>query len=235
MTLPKSGPAFGLSNSSGLPTHPKVPGPEPSQRGSRGWYFRGYVPHFDAPGRIQHLTFHLADSLPDRALKRMQQEWNAKPEPLRNLEKRKRIHALLDAGHGSCMLKHPLASQCVEESLFYGDGYRYVLLAWVIMPNHVHVLIEQMGRVPLGQIVATWKRHTTKVLKQRGFVGSPKGKEGRRPFWQRDYWDRYIRNEHHLHCVRTYIEANPVMAGLTRLPSEWRWSSAWHSAKASKM
>lgn len=234
MTRFKPGPDSWPPKSSELLSHSPDPSVGLADRASRGWYFRGYVPHFDAPGRVQHLTFHLADSLPDRALNRMQKEWASKPEPLRKLEKRKHIHRLLDAGFGSCVLRHPLAAECVEESLVYGDGDRYFLLAWVIMPNHVHVLIEQKQRVPLGQIVASWKRHTTKVLKQRGFVGSPQGKEGRRPFWQRDYWDRYIRNEHHLRNAKTYIEANPVMAGLARCPSEWRWSSAWFGANSSK-
>lgn len=117
---------------------------EPSTtRRSKGWYSRGYLPHVDAPGLIQHITFHLADSLPCAAIDRMRQEVESLASERQSVERRKRIHALLDSGLGSCVLQDADCASIVEGSLLFGDGGRYRLLAWIVMPNHVHVLIEQ--------------------------------------------------------------------------------------------
>lgn len=132
------------------------------KRNDSQWYSRGYVPHFDAPGTVQHITFHLADSLPGEAVDRMQHQLENLNESEQIIAQRKRINELLDMGYGSCLLQIPECAKIMEESLFFGDKTRYVLLAWVIMPNHAHVLIEQLPQWPLGKIIQTWKRHTSK-------------------------------------------------------------------------
>src|SRR5699024_3665113 len=111
-----------------------------------------------------------------------------------------------------------------EEALLFGDGERYRLLAWVIMPNHVHVLIEQKEGWPLAKIVQSWKRHTSREIHR---LGSPScTRHVPSPLWQRDYWDRYIRTEQHLLATIRYIESNPVVAGLADAAEDWRWGSA---------
>jgi REP element-mobilizing transposase RayT len=45
-------------------------------------------------------------------------------------------------------------------------------------------------------------------------------------FWQGDYWDRFIRNEDHFDAAVSYIDCNPVKAGLARSPADWAWGSA---------
>src|SRR5262245_1225179 len=99
----------------------------------------------------------------------------------------------------------------MEEALLLFDGVRYRLHAWTIMPNHVHVLLTPLTGWPLGGLVGSWKR----------FVGREAnvllGRSG--AFWQRDYWDRFTRNEAHLGASKTYIDFNPVKAGLVTDPA----------------
>ena len=105
----------------------------------------------------------------------------------------------------------------VQENLLHFDAQRYRLLAWVVMPNHVHALIETL-QTPLAEILHGWKSFTSKAanrLLQR---------EGE--FWQTEYFDRFIRDEDHFGKVVRYIENNPVKAGLVKLPEEWRFGSA---------
>lgn len=74
---------------------------------AEGWWSRGYLPHFDAANRIQHVTFHLADSLPKTALDRMAEEVTALPPNQCAVEQHHRVQAWLDAGHGCCLLREP--------------------------------------------------------------------------------------------------------------------------------
>lgn len=103
------------------------------------WHSRGYLPHRDRLGLLQSITFRLADSLPQKKLAQLREELRVLPEERRSVEERKRIEAWLDAGSGCCALRHPAVARYVEDSLLHFDGERYALLAWCIMPNHVHV------------------------------------------------------------------------------------------------
>jgi len=193
-------------------------------RRSQGWYSRGYLPHFDAAGLVQHLTFHLADSLPWTAIERMQAQIASLPVEHQSVERRKRIQDLLDSGLGTCILRHDDCARVVEDSLVFGDGTRYRLLCWSIMPNHVHVLIQQMAEWPLAKVVQSWKRHTSRELHRIGGMCHLGGLPN--PLWQRDYWDRFIRDERHFNVAKSYVEDNPVKAGLVTAPELWGWGSA---------
>ena len=70
----------------------------PSIHEPKGWYSRGYIPHFDHPGLIQGITFRLADSLPAHVLASLAQDMKSADNPA----KRARIEAYLNAGHGAC-------------------------------------------------------------------------------------------------------------------------------------
>ena len=87
-----------------------------------------------------------------------------------------------------------------------------------IMPNHVHVLLSVLQGKSLGSIVGSWKRFTAR----EGNILL--GRTG--DFWQGDYWDRFIRNEEHFATTRSYIDHNPVKAGLVAEPDLWPWGSA---------
>ncbi len=227
-----------------------VPSGDP--RGESYWHSRGYLPHFESQVVIQHVTFHLADSLPKSALVRLEAELKRLPPEKQEIERRKRIEAWRDAGYGSCVLREPGIAQMVQNTLLFFDGQRYRLLAWVVMPNHVHVLFQPLPGWTVAKIVASWKKFTArKICDYRqanpGIANLPIGSSGTQiaiqengeprdepgsepnPVWQREYWDRYIRDEKHLRQVILYIHQNPVKAGLVATAEGWRWSSAYYS------
>ncbi len=119
----------------------------------KGWYSRGYIPHLDEPNRIQFITFRLHDSVPAEVVIRWRNELRvadgvAADDP-RMVELRRRIEAYEDAGKGMCYLRDERIAKVVQDALLHFDGERYRLLAWCIMPNHVHVLIENAARSPV--------------------------------------------------------------------------------------
>ncbi|SFM24134.1 type I restriction enzyme, R subunit/putative DNA methylase [Ectothiorhodospira mobilis] len=190
--------------------------------GSKGWYTRGYLPHLDARSVPQSITFRLADSLPQEKCREWARELEAMPAGRRDRVWRRTIDDWLDAGMGCCALRHPRVADVVQETLLRFDGSRYRLLAWCVMPNHVHVLIEPADALP--KIVQSWKSYTGRwALARNAELGL--GVPGAR-LWMREYWDRYIRDQRHLDAVVEYIHRNPVKAGLCGRPEEWLWSSA---------
>jgi REP element-mobilizing transposase RayT len=188
------------------------------------WHSRGYLPHFESSEATQHVTFHLADSLPQTVLLRLEAEMKALPAEKRDVERRKRVDAWIDAGHGSCVLRKPGIADMVQGSLLAFDSERYRLLAWVVMPNHVHVLFQAIDGWTVAKIVASWKKFTArKICDERGDSGEGAGA----PVWHREYWDRFIRDRRHFEEVIEYIHLNPVKAGLVVTAGEWQWSSAY--------
>jgi REP element-mobilizing transposase RayT len=174
----------------------------------KGWHSRGYLPHLDSTETIQFVTFRLADSLPAAVV-----------QLLRHREAEvHRIERDLDNGLGACWLRRPEIASLVQDALFHFDGQRYRLLAWCLMPNHVHVVIEMERGVSLSDVVRSWKSFTSRQanahLQRTG------------PFWHADYFDRYMRSEEHLTQTIDYVEQNPVKAGLAENPTDWKWSSA---------
>ena len=183
------------------------------KQGFRGWYTRGYLPHRDEPGLTQFVTFRLAGSFPRALRSEWEHLWAIEDKRIRRIE----IEKYLDLGRGPHHLDNPTIAGAVETALTFFHNKRYNLLAWVVMPNHVHVLVT-VWHVPLAKIVESWKKYTAR------YGNSILGERGR--FWERDYWDTYIRSEQHERKTRKYIENNPVNARLTRAPEEWLWSSA---------
>lgn len=198
------------------------------------WHSRGYLSHYEDFSKIQHVTFHLADSLPGPYLKQLQCELEHMPEKTRDTEHRKRIEALIDQGHGSCILQNPDIARMVEETLLFFDNVRYQLLAWTIMPNHIHALFQPINAWTVAKIVASWKKYTARKIcdyKKNADqeIGVPRNYPGRitvESVWYREYWDRFIRNEEPLQTTLKYIHENPVKAGLVKTAQEWPWGSA---------
>jgi REP element-mobilizing transposase RayT len=191
------------------------PDPAEEARGFHGWRSRGYLPHFDSPGLVQMITYRLADALP--ASRR--HEWSALLEFEDEAEKRRQIEIYLDRGFGECHLRDERIAGIIQKNLLHFDGIHYRLLAWVVMPNHVHVLIE-IWQAPLSKILNCWKSFTAKEANRL------LGRTGE--FWQPEYFDRYIRDEEHLKKAMRYIENNPVKARLVRCAEDWPWSSSHH-------
>jgi REP element-mobilizing transposase RayT len=195
-------------------------------RGFRGWHERGYLPHCDQPGLVQFITFRLWDSMPASR----KGEWehllavSARSDAPRSeaqiialREQRRHVEEYLDRGLGECFLRDPRIGALVEQAILFHRGRRFELLAWVVMPNHVHTLV-QVGQTPLTRIVQNWKSIVA--------VGANKllGRMGR--FWQPDYWDRRMRDAEQTSKAVRYIENNPVKAKLCRAPEAWSFSSA---------
>ena len=146
----------------------------------QGWYSRGYLPHFDTSYVIQHITYRLADSLPQSALEQIKAELKEKvrDSDARETQLRRRIEVYLDAGYGSCVLREPDVAACVVDTWLRFDGERYRLLEWVVMPNHCHVMIEPLEGFSLGKIVLSWKNYTARwINKNRSRTGVRRSQE----------------------------------------------------------
>ena len=178
------------------------------------WYSRGYLPHFDHIDATQMITFRLADSLPHDKLDQLERIMGKE----KDAERPKQIEVYLDAGYGTWSLRESRVGSMVEDSLLHFDGQRYRLIEWVVMPNHVHLLVEVFSEWLLPEVLRSWKSFTSheanRIL----------GRSGQ--FWQEDYFDRFIRDMKHFENAKQYIRENPVTAGLVRLPENWPHSSA---------
>jgi REP element-mobilizing transposase RayT len=178
-----------------------------------GWYGRKRLPHLDAESFEQFITFRLADSLPRPVLDSFREKSTS------DFAFRRRVERYLDAGHGQCVLKHHEIASVVRESIFFYAGSRYGLIAWVIMPNHVHMLLAVMAGEHLPNIMHSIKSFTAnrinKLLDRSGQL------------WQHESFDRYIRDSRHHAATVKYIENNPVKARLCLKASEWEFSSAY--------
>ncbi len=193
-----------------------------TERLHRGWYSSRRLPHLDSPDALQFISFRLADSLPQQLLAQWQQQLVTLPDTERMIELRRRMEGYLDRGFGCCALGHPVMAATLQKAFNHHDGERYRLLAWCIMPNHVHVLIKPDW--PLAKIVQSWKVWSARRARNHALewcLDLPL-----RGLWMRGFWDRYIRDEQHLLAVVEYIHQNPVKAGLCAKAEDWPWSSA---------
>jgi putative transposase len=199
----------------------------------RGWHTRGYMPHRDDTGLIQHVTVHLEDSLPKSAIERIELSLENTSGEEHDTLRRQRMHEWIVAGHGSCILQQPQIAEMVERVLHHFDDVRYELHAWVVMPNHIHILFQPINGWSLAKTIASWKKFTVRKIRdfergQRtanreirdpGCANLPIGK--RTSVWHQEYWDRYIRNKHHYEQTIHYIHQNPVKAGLVKCKEDW--------------
>jgi putative DNA methylase len=120
---------------------------------------------------------------------------------------------------GPLWLEDPRIAGVVANARLYGAARRrfYRLDAWVIMPNHVHVVFQPRASLP--EILRWLKGRTGRVA--NGLLG----RTGR-PFWQDESLDHWVRTAGELQALIEYVENNPVKAGLVGSKEQWRWSSA---------
>jgi putative DNA methylase len=186
-----------------------------------GWHSRGYLPHFDAGEMFQSITFRLHDSMPQELLAKWREELARESDEIEDAL-RWRIEAYLDQGYGACHLADDRIASLVQNALLH-LGERYRLSAWVLMPNHVHLLAAPLAGHSLSSMMHSIKSYTAqqanKILQRHG------------RFWFEDYFDRYIRNAKHFENAVAYIESNPVRASLCNSPSEWQFGSACFRAR----
>jgi REP element-mobilizing transposase RayT len=191
---------------------------------------RGHLPHWEIEGGTYSVTFRLVDSLPQSILDSIEFERQdivktAKQQgrELTAVEERKlarlyseHVEAALDAGSGACHLANPKVADVVAGALRYFDGQRYQLIAWSVMPNHVHVVFRPASGYSLEKILHSWKSFTSKQ------ANKILGKSGE--FWERESYDHLARDAQELERIVRYVLENPVKANL----KNWNW--VWCSA-----
>ncbi len=212
---------------------------------------RRRLPHWYVPGASFFVTFRLAGSLPRSVLESLAHRKELllrqrRPAGMNVSDFRTQIHKvlfaeydrLLDQHSEVCWLKEPEIAITVRQSLYHFNSQRYHLMAYCIMPNHVHVLFapivaddydipsdaevigERPDRLsPLSSILHGWKSFTAheanKILRRSG------------AFWQRESYDHWVRSDDELERVVEYVAANPVKASLADRPTDFRYSSAY--------
>jgi len=129
------------------------------------------------------------------------------------------------AATGPRWLSDPRIAGVVADALKYGESSLklYTLHAWVIMCNHVHILIDPAA--PIARITRSLKTYTSRQ------ANAILGRTGQ-PFWAEESYDRWIRAERDLQRIVQYIESNPVAVDLCERPEDWVWSSAWTGQEA---
>jgi putative transposase len=197
-------------------------------------YYRS-LPHWRQPGVTYFTTFRLADSLPSgriRELAAQRAAWErANPAPRSAVQWRllartaiEHIERWLDEGAGSCILQQALAADIVEAKLRHLDGEQYELGAYIVMPNHVHALVRPFSDevCPLEKIEQAWKGLSSRE------INASHRHEGQ--LWQRESYDRIVRDPEHLWRCLQYIGDNPRRANLAPDQSR-RWvSGRWKQA-----
>jgi len=173
---------------------------------------RGRLPHWEMESGWYFVTFRLCDSLPEHVLAELEEQTKRArltkkhdPELLRTIEK------YLDRGTGSCWLRRPEIASVVADAILHLHGKKWRMLAWVVMPNHVHLVFRLLPGHSLAGTLHSLKSFTSEkanaVLQRRG------------GFWQREYYDHLLRGEGSLDKAVRYVLTNPERAGL----KNWEW------------
>lgn len=190
--------------------------------------YRGRLPHLTQSGVIYFVTFRLADSVPHEVSQRWNEEkitWlAANPPPWPPETEREyhrcftmRLERWLDSGLGACVLKQPEIRAEIHSSLLHDDGKSYELGDFVIMPNHVHVLLKPLIAVPVSTLLGKAKGASARRINtQIGTHGA---------LWMDESFDHIVRGMDSLKKFQRYIADNPVKAGLPacEFTHEQRW------------
>jgi len=179
--------------------------------------YKRNLPHWQQGSVWYFVTFRLADSIPNHINEKILSErklWIKKHRDLTKLTREekieyyrlfsKRIENLLDDNRGSCILKDKTIAEIVARTLLYFDNQRYKLDEWVIMPNHVHVLVKPLLNYKLLTILHSWKSFSANEINKL------LGKNGQ--IWMYESYDHIVRNENAFEAIRKYIRENPTKA-----------------------
>jgi len=175
-------------------------------------FYRRRLPHVYETDRSVFVTWRLHDSLPThRAFP---------PDALNSGQAFAAMDRLLDESRGGAFyMRQPAVADMIVEAIQHNSmtlGH-YLLHAFVVMPNHVHLLTTLA--VALPKLTKSLRGITAKRANEMlALTGSP--------FWQEESYDHLVRHQREFERIRGYIEGNPVRAGLVTEASEYRWSSA---------
>lgn len=179
---------------------------------------RNRLPHWRAEHAVYFVTFNLIDGIPARVTAQIRSEAEAQIGHIRavrgdvTIAERKAIDAhvrarsaeTLDRGHGACWLRDQRIASIVENALCHFDGRRYILFAWCVMPNYVHVVLDKCDDI--AAVIHSWKSFTSNA------ANTLLGRRGQ--FWNAGYFDRCIRSDAELQRTIEYVASNPAKAGL---------------------
>lgn len=183
----------------------------------------GNLPHWEQKNVWFFVTFRLADSIPKEKLEQLKQDrknWDKKNKNKKEYSKEEwkeynrlfneRVEKWMNAGYGSCLLKEEKNAIIVADALKYFEGKRYELDEWIIMPNHVHVLVKPLKDYKLSEITHSWKSYTANEINKAN------NREGQ--LWLHESYDHIVRNDRALEALRNYIRQNPIKAGISIVP-----------------
>jgi len=212
-------------------------------------FFRRNLPHWQPLGVPFFITYRLAGTLPENVISELEKErqgLQALPRDPKYSEKQwhirieKKLFALwdehLDKDRRIQWLADQRIATMVRDNLYHHTGTKYSLWAYVIMPNHVHVLLkpdevwEKRFEVD-GSGRAQYERGSLSAILHslRGYTASEAnkilGRKGK--FWQGEAFDHWVRDNEEFERIIYYIEHNPVKAGLVAKPEDWLFSSAY--------
>lgn len=223
--------AEGSGDGSRLQSSPEPSGRRPDPLVS-GLHSRGALPHLKREGTSYFVTFRLAGTFPRQVLLQLKREREAildkakaHNRPLTWEQQKElfnwyaeKVDAYLDSGNGECWLNRTEIAELTANALQFFDKRRYTLHAWVVMPNHVHVVVHPEPPHTLSAILKSWKSYTAvhgnRLLKREG-----------KPFWQSESYDHCCRDDDDRAQCCAYTTMNPVNAGLCVRPQDWPWSS----------
>ena len=174
-------------------------------------FYRRRLPHIDEQQRPVFLTWRLYDSLPPHRV--------FPTAALTSGQAFDAMDRLLDETRtGTSHLRVPAIADMVMDAIGYNASVlgQYALHAFVVMPNHVHMLATPAVALPklMKSLKCVTARRANAMLALTG-----------KPFWQDESYDHLVRHEREFEKIWAYIEENPVRAGLVREASEYRWSS----------
>lgn len=185
-------------------------------------------PHWAQAGTITFVTFRTADSIPASVMAQWNheryewirrhgiedfQDWR---DGWRKLDSKQRLdfdnhfnrlrEMTLDACHGACLLRDSSMANIVASALLHFDGTRYCMGDFVIMPNHVHLLVSFSTQEDLKACSYSWMHYSARKINQRlGRVGL---------LWQQETFDHLVRSPEQYDKLRNYIHDNGINAGL---------------------
>ena len=179
-------------------------------------FYRRRLPHWCPEEVPIFLTWKLFGTLPQP--REVEQADSLLTEGQRFAARDRRLDVAVT---GPRWLQQPRVAACVAETLLLGERVwkKYDLWAWVIMSNHVHVLLT--AHADMKNVTRAIKSHSARKANQiLGRTGEP--------FWQDESYDHWIRKDEEMNRIIRYIEWNPVKASLVERIEDWPWSSASH-------
>jgi REP element-mobilizing transposase RayT len=208
-------------------------------------FYRRNLPHYQPPYSQFFVTFRLADSIPVRIIAQFKNEQKFTMQTVQRdqsdngTEKRigasrkntfARFDALLDGAEaGPTWLGDDRIAQVVKNAIHFRDGKTFSLLAYCIMPNHVHLVVDMDGfpytpkktRDGVSRYIITDAIGSLKKL-TAGKANIILHRSG--AFWQHESYDHVVRNGKELRRIINYVLNNPVKARLVSNAKDWKWS-----------